>query len=236
MQRALRNPVWIASTAVALAAVLIGVSVLATRGSGSKTSSGGSSLTGITHVREAFAGIPQHGFALGSPAATLTIEEFADIQCPYCAKWATEMLPTVLPYVREGKVRVVFRPLAFVGADSVRGARAVAAASQQGHAWELVDLLYANQGQENSGWASQQLVESAELAVGLDPEMLRPVAAGDTATTLLQAAADEASELNVNSTPTLVFRVKGLAPQPLDPNAAFDRATLSGVIDQALAG
>jgi protein-disulfide isomerase len=235
MQRALRNPVWLAAVAVALGAILIAVSVVATRGSGSPAATASGGVAGIAEADTLLAGIPQHGLALGSPNAKLTIEEFADIQCPYCKKWALEQLPTVLPYVRSGKVRLVFRPMAFVGPDSVRGARSVAAASTHNRAWQLIDVLYRNQGQENTGWATQQLLDNAAVGVGLDPETIRAAAPGSAATSVLQGVEDEAAELNVRSTPTLVFKVKGQEPLPLDPNAAFDPATLSAAIDQALA-
>ena len=38
----------------------------------------------------------------------MTLVEFADLQCPFCKQYATDVLPTVVrDYVRTGKVRLV---------------------------------------------------------------------------------------------------------------------------------
>ena len=67
-----------------------------------------------------FDGIPQDGVALGDPDAPITLVEFADLQCPFCAEWAIEALPVyVEDYVRTGQMRIEFRPLTFIGNDSV---------------------------------------------------------------------------------------------------------------------
>ena len=91
-------------------------------------------------------GIPQQGAALGRPDAPVTLVEFADLQCPYCAAWADgAFAELVRDYVRPGKVRIVFGGLAFIGPDSETGLRFVLAAGRQGKLWQSVHLL-ASQG------------------------------------------------------------------------------------------
>jgi protein-disulfide isomerase len=64
------------------------------------------------------AGIPQQGAVLGRRDAPVTLVEFADPQCPYCAQWsATAFDDIVTDYIRPGKVRLVFGGLSFLGAD-----------------------------------------------------------------------------------------------------------------------
>src|ERR1044072_319162 len=50
-------------------------------------------------------GIPQSGISLGSPKAPVTIVEFADLQCPFCAEYQRNVFPPILKrYVRTRKV------------------------------------------------------------------------------------------------------------------------------------
>src|SRR4051812_750117 len=73
----------------------------------------------VTAKTRAFPGIPQQGAALGRPTAPVTLVEYADLQCPYCAEWARRTLPVLASdYVRSGRLRIVFRGLAFVGPES----------------------------------------------------------------------------------------------------------------------
>ena len=61
-------------------------------------------------------GIPQDGTALGRPDAPVTLVEYADLQCPYCAQWARGAFPRLVrDYVRTGKLRIEFRGLVLIG-------------------------------------------------------------------------------------------------------------------------
>ena len=52
------------------------------------------------------------GNALGNPKAPVTLQEFADLQCPICQAYTENALPTLIrDYVRPGKVRMVFHNL-----------------------------------------------------------------------------------------------------------------------------
>jgi protein-disulfide isomerase len=105
-------------------------------------------------------GIPQAGAALGSPTAPVTLVEYADFQCPYCAEWTHRAFPALVDrYVRPGKVRIVFRGLAFLGPDSDRALRTAVAAGRENRLWNVVEGLYHRQGHENSGWVTEPLLD-----------------------------------------------------------------------------
>jgi protein-disulfide isomerase len=131
-------------------------------------------VAGAAEVRQRLDGIPQSGTAIGKPDAPVTLVEYADLQCPFCAEWARATLPFLIQdYVRTGKLRIEFRGLAFIGADSQTALQETVAAGRQDKLWYFVELLYANQGQENSGWVTEDLLSSIAGSVpGLDQKQL----------------------------------------------------------------
>lgn len=119
-------------------------------------------------------GIPQDGAVLGSPNAGVTLIEYADPQCPGCRAYTENFFPTVVDaYVRPGKVDTEFRGFPFIGSDSVKGYRFLLAAAEQNKLWNLQEAMYRNQGGENSGWITDDLIrELASQIPGLDVEKL----------------------------------------------------------------
>ena len=155
-------------TAAALAAVLVGASLIGSRDEGSAPAP----AAAPEQERSLFAGIEQNGPALGSPRAPLTLVEYADLQCPYCAQWARDALPTLVEdYVRAGRLRIVFHGLAFIGPDSDKALRTAVAAGREDHLWDVVHGLYLSQGGENAGWVTDELVAGIAKGVpGLDAD------------------------------------------------------------------
>jgi protein-disulfide isomerase len=138
-----------------LSGALIAASLAASRGESAPAIPAPASSA----AKSSFAGIPQQGAALGDPNAKVTLVEYADLQCPYCARWSTQTLPVLVDeYVRTGKVRIVFRGLAFLGPDSVRALRVTLAAGRQNRLWDVLERLYYRQGAENSGWATEAML------------------------------------------------------------------------------
>src|SRR5687768_10989071 len=86
---------------------------------------------------------PEH--VLGNPDAPVTVLEYGDFECPYCAAAA----PVLKQLVEEsdGQVRLVFRhfPLADNHPHALTAALAAEAAGAQGAFWPMHDLLFARQ-------------------------------------------------------------------------------------------
>jgi protein-disulfide isomerase len=217
---------------LALIALLAVVSAIAATsgGDGSAKAGGKASDGGVAAL---FKGIPQQGMTLGRAGAPVTVEEFIDPQCPFCAQFSREALPTVLKdYVRPGKIKLVLRPLAFIGQDSVTGARAVAAAGAQDKAWTYLDAFYAQQGPENSGYVTDGFLRSVGGSVpGLDvARVLREAKTSDAPTKVLGQAQKRATAVGADSTPTLLVSMGGGAPKAI----ALDASDYVGSVTRAL--
>ncbi|WP_445152778.1 DsbA family protein [Baekduia sp. Peel2402] len=196
------------------AVVIVVAAILISSGGGSDKSSGGggdaSSIQGAADTKALIGGIPQDGITLGKADAPVTIVEFADPQCPYCAQYTVNEMPKVVQdYVRTGKAKMELRLLTFIGADSLKAASVLEAAGQQNKLWEASDLFYRNQGEENSGYVTDEFLTGILDAAGADAD--KAIAgAGDSAVS--QAIAETktlASKYAVESTPTVLVGPTG---------------------------
>ena len=84
----------------------------------------------------------------GSTDATITLVEFTDYQCPFCARYTKNTLPQIKKeYVDTGRVRYALldMPLESIHKDAFTAAQASHCAGDQGKYWEMHDLLFENQ-------------------------------------------------------------------------------------------
>lgn len=83
----------------------------------------------------------------GSRNAPVTIVEFSEFECSYCARFAKETLPLVEEeYVRTGEVRLVYRDYPLRShRHATKAAQAAECADEQGKFWEYHDVLFDNQ-------------------------------------------------------------------------------------------
>ncbi len=168
------------------------------------TSASPTTLPGAAATAQLFRGIPQRLNQLGDPKAPVTMIEFADLQCPFCRDYAVDALPAIVKeYVRPGKVRLVFGGIAFLGPDSETALRAVYAAGLQNRLWNFADLLYRNQGPENSGWVTDGLLRAVgESIPGLDLGALMAARQSQEVDAAIAAMQQQARNARVDSTPT----------------------------------
>ena len=181
-----------------------------------------------------FRGIPQDGTSFGSPQAPVTLVEYADLQCPYCAQWARDAFPTIVEqYVRTGRVRVVFRGLAFIGPQSDAALRAALAAGEQDRLWDVVHGLFVRQGAENSGWVSDALLRGFG-GTGLDTQRMLDSTRSPWVERQLAAASHAAERAGVPGTPFFQAGRTGGALTPLRVSA-LDADTFRRELDRLLA-
>lgn len=92
--------------------------------------------------------LPVAGSPIRGPEnAPVTIVEFSDYQCPFCAR--VEPLIEQVLEANEGKVRLVYKhfPLESIHPFAMGAAKAAVAAQKQGKFWEMHEKLFANQRQ-----------------------------------------------------------------------------------------
>ena len=137
------------------------------------------------------------GDAISGPASVpVTIVEFSDFQCPYCAS-AQPLLDQVEKEYGE-RVRVVFKQLPLDIHPQARfGAEASLCARDQGKFWEMHDWLFANP-------KSIRIESLKEVApkLGIDPAKLETCLDEKRHAAAIDEQIAEAQALGVNSTPT----------------------------------
>ncbi len=182
-------------------------------------------------------GIPQSANALGPSTASVTLEYFGDLQCPFCKQFTLEVLPPVIErWVRPGSLRIEYHALQTATRDpEVFIAQQVAAlaAGRQQKEWDFVEAFYREQGEENSGYVTDEFLRGiAGRVPGLnlsewsgdrgDAELAREIARDG----------EVAAEAGLTGTPSfLIGKTAGQMTtfSPADP-ASFD-AAIEGLLE-----
>ena len=98
----------------------------------------------------------------GNPDAPITIIEFSDFECPFCARFHIQTLPLLFEeYIDTGKVKLVYRdfPIQSIHANALPAAVAANCANDQGKFKEMHDKLFDNQNQ----WNKQETADALSL-------------------------------------------------------------------------
>ena len=173
--------------------------------------------------------VAQSGQVRGVSTAPVTIDEWADFQCPACGMFARGTEPQLLSsYIAKGQVRLVFHDFAFLGQESFNAANAAHCAGEQGKFWEYHDKLYASQQGENQGAFSAANLKKFGTELGLGPGFAACVDSGR----YLQSIRDEQKtgiNAGVQATPTLFINGK-----KYEGTYTFDQ--LKAILDPLLVG
>lgn len=197
----------IGSAAVFLAIVVVAVLIVVSSTGGG--SGGDTNLEDVGLVKEKLQGIPQSGLLLGDPKAKVTLYEFGDLQCPVCKAFSEQIVPEVIESkVRSGEARLEFRNFTIISQESIPAGAAAIAAGRQGRGWNYLELFYRNQGEERSGYVTDEFMTEIAKGAGVpdiakwdkerkDPKTIEEV----------EATTREAQRLGFNGTPS--FAVEG---------------------------
>ncbi len=190
-------------------AIIIVVVVIVVASSGGSSGGDSSNIEDTAEVGKLLSGIPQHGTTLGDPKAPVKVYEYGDLQCPFCKENAENVTPAVIEnQVKNGEANLTFRNFIIIGPDSYPAGEAALAAGAQNKAWNFIELWYRNQGEENSGYVTDEFIESIGKAAGIpnfekwnserkDPKYKKQ----------LEETTGEAQHLGFEGTPS--FAIKG---------------------------
>jgi len=158
---------------VAIVPVLLITAILAVVGILGFGTSNGVSKEQVEHeVSELLDGVPQSGTELGSPRAPITLSMYGDLECPTVRLFAENYLPSLIDtWVRTGAVKIDYRSLETDTSDEAAFFKqevAALAASRQNKMWNFALTFVREQGEPQSGYATDQfLADIASQVPGL---------------------------------------------------------------------
>ena len=151
---------------------------------------------------------------LGSPTASVTVEEFADFQCPSCG--ATHPAMKEIQQIYGSRIKFIFREFPLTMHDKAYDAAAAAeAAGMQGSDkfWAMHNLIYTNQKSWSVDPNYKQVFAGYAQQIGLDVAKFQTDSVGLPAKNRIDADMQRGRALNVSSTPTVLVNGQSI-PYP----------------------
>jgi protein-disulfide isomerase len=172
---------------------------------------------------------------LGAPDAPVTIVEFSDYQCPFCARYATQTWPQLkAEFVDTGRVRYIFKdfPIAQLHPKAAKAHEAARCAGEKGAYWQMHDLLFAGQADWPAEPDPSAALKAYAVELGLDaPGYANCLDSGRYADEVAAEVA-EGARLGVSGTPT--FFIDGYPIVGAQPYEVFQYAI--GLAEQGALG
>ncbi len=153
---------------------------------------------------------------IGADNARVTIVEFSDFECPYCARFHGEIFP-VLRSLYGDQVRWVFVNRFFSAGHPMAESAALASecAHRQGRFWQYADLVFASHAE-----LSRETLDGHAQSLGLDLEAFRQCFENREMASEIAADQAEADRIGVDATPS--FFVNGRRVVGAQPVAVFN--------------
>jgi protein-disulfide isomerase len=162
---------------------------------------------------------------LGDPDAPVTIVEYSDYQCPFCAQYTSDTWSRLkAEFVDTGRVRYVFKdfPLINIHPQAPKAHEAARCAGEQGSYWEMHDLLFVGQA-EWAGYPDHLTVFKRYAAgLGLDAATFDACLDSGRWAEAVNADLSEGARLGVRGTPS--FFVDGYPLVGAQPYETFQYA------------
>src|SRR5437660_3059329 len=162
----------------------------------------------------------------GNPDAPVTLEEFADFQCPPCGIFAAFGEELLREY--DSRLRIVFRNFPLPAHEHAReAALAAEAAGFQGRFWEMHDVLYREQATWSKASNVRELFESYAGTIGLNLDQFKKDIDGEKVKERVDSDHARGQSLGITLTQTLYINnqpVEGRDKTPDGVRAAINAA------------
>ena len=153
------------------------------------------------------------GLSLGDPSAEATLVEYSDFSCPHCREMYDSIHQLVDLYVRDGRLRIVYKPVFFIDpAYSPSAARAILCSGAQGKGWEMHDQIWAVYDEFGKGAYNLDVFGRSADNISLDSGQFRSCYNSAETTAMLNEISAEATEMGITSTPTLLLNGQVVSP------------------------
>jgi protein-disulfide isomerase len=154
-------------------------------------------------------GVEAHNPSKGDANAPITIIEYTDFECPYCARGAKTLdkLMKLFP----DKIRIVFKNLPLKRhAQALPAAKAALAANNQGKFWEYHDLLF-----KNSANLNEEIIVQLAKDMHLDMTKFNADRQSEVIAQAVAKDMKDAKKLNFTGTPAFIANgvvIRGAKP------------------------
>lgn len=141
----------------------------------------------------------------GKADAPVTVIVLVDPQCPYCKTFHdTIYTPVLKPRIDSGDVRFGIIPFVFLGAESRLVSNAAECVSNNGgDFFAFMDLVYNNQGAENSGVYTVASVVKWAISLGVDEKKMSECVINNTYASQIDTTNAYIQSLGASFTPTV---------------------------------
>lgn len=149
--------------------------------------------------------LDRFGISVGPADAEVVVREFADYQCPACARFAEASQQLKSEYVEAGKVRFVFFDLPLPQhTHSVAAALAARCAGDQDQYWAMHDRLFAEQSSWETADTPADSFSDYAADMGLDTRRFDRCIGSELHKEAVENSRQVAMQLKVASTPTVL--------------------------------
>jgi protein-disulfide isomerase len=195
------KPLYVGVAVLIAAAVLFGVSFLT-----AKPEPASGELPVAAADAEPFpAELDQYGISIGDAGAPVVVREFADYQCPACARFSGASQRLIEEYVKTGKVRFVYFELPLrQHKNAMPAALASRCAGDQGAYWPMHEKLYSAQSQWSDTDSPLAIFTRYATELGLEERRFRSCMTTELHKEAIEQSRQVAMQLRVTSTPTVL--------------------------------